>query len=78
MTLKEFARDNPNRKLILLWFGQDEEELHSNYCYSQELSDGTVEKVGDWKLINSMGDWEVMETDSYDEEDWIEVWLKKD
>lgn len=68
MTLKEFARDNPNRKLILLWFGNDEETLHSNYCYSHKLS----------KAVKKMENWEVMETDTYDEEDWIEVWLKKE
>lgn len=67
MTLKEFARDNPKRKFILLWFGKDE-ELKTDYCYANNLS----------KTAKKMLNWEVMETSTFDEEDWIEVWLKNE
>lgn len=65
MTLRNFIRDNPKRKLILLWFN-DDGELKTDYCSSDKLS----------KQANKMLDMEVMDTDSYDEEDWIEVWLR--
>ena len=64
MTLKEFIRDNPNRKLILLWF--EGEELYTNYNYPNQLTD----------QAKSMLNMEVMETQTFDEEDWIEVWLR--
>lgn len=66
MLLSDFIRDNPKRKLILLWFNNDE-ELRTDYCYSNKLS----------KTAKKMLDWEVMETSTFDEEDWIEVWLNK-
>lgn len=66
MTLQEFARDNPHRKLILLWFGL-EDDLKTDYCYANKLS----------KKAKKMLDWEVMDTSTFDEEDWIEVWLKE-
>ena len=65
MTLKNFIRDNPNRKLILLWFNE-QGDLRTDYCSSNELS----------KQAMKMLDMEVMETSTFDEEDWIEVWLK--
>ena len=64
MTLKAFIRDNPNRKLILLWFKDD--DLQTKYVYQDQIS--TIPK----HMLNM----EVMETDTYDEEDWVEVWLK--
>ena len=63
MTLREFIRDNPDRKLILLWFKG--EELQTDYNYPNQLTD----------QAKSMLDMEVAETETYDEEDWIEVWL---
>lgn len=67
MTLQDFARDNPKRKLILLWFSENE-ELKTDYCYANKLT----------KTAKKMLDWEVMETSTFDEEDWIEVWLNKE
>ena len=64
MTLKAFIRDNPNRKLILLWFKND--DLQTKYVYQDQIS----------SIPRPMLNMEVMETDTYDEEDWIEVWLK--
>ena len=64
MTLKAFIRDNPNRKLILLWFKNG--ELQTNYFYQDQIT----------KIPMPMLNMEVMETDTYDEEDWIEVWLR--
>ena len=64
MLLKEFIRDNPDRKLILLWF--ENEELQADYNYPNQLTD----------QAKSMMDMEVMETQTFDEEDWIEVWLR--
>ena len=64
MTLKDFIRDNPTRKLILLWFEND--ELRTDYDYPNQLTD----------QAKSMLDMEVMETQTFDEEDWIEVWLR--
>ena len=63
MTLREFIRDNPNRKLILLWFEGD--ELQTDYNYPNQLTD----------QAKSMMDMEVRETQTFDDEDWIEVWL---
>ena len=65
MTLQEFVRDNSNRKLILLWFN-DNGELQTDYDYPNQFTD----------QAKSMMDMEVMETETYDEEDWIEVWLR--
>ena len=64
MTLKAFIRDNPNRKLILLWFKDD--DLQTKYVYQDQIS----------SISQQMLNMEVMETDTYDEEDWIEVWLR--
>ena len=64
MTLKAFIRDNPNRKLILLWFKDG--ELQTNYFYQDQIS----------KIPIYMLNMEVMETDTYDEEDWVEVWIR--
>lgn len=64
MTLKAFIRDNPNRKLILLWFKDD--NLQTKYVYQDQIS----------SIPRPMLNMEVMETDTYDEEDWIEVWLR--
>lgn len=64
MTLKAFIRDNPNRKLILLWFRNG--ELQTKYVYQDQLN--YISK----HILNM----EVMETDTYDEEDWVEVWLR--
>ena len=64
MTLREFIRDNPDRKLILLWF--EDEELQTKYVYQDQIS----------SISQQMLNMEVMETDTYDEEDWIEVWLR--
>ena len=64
MTLKDFVRDNPTRKLILLWF--EGGELRTDYNYPDQFTD----------QAKSMMDMEVMETQTFDEEDWIEVWLK--
>lgn len=64
MTLKDFIRDNPKRKLILLWFEGD--ELRTDYDYPNQLTDQAKQ------MLNM----EVMETETYDEEDWIEVWLR--
>lgn len=64
MTLKAFIRDNPNRKLILLWFKNG--ELQTNYFYQDQIT----------KIPMPMLNMEVMETDTYDEEDWVEVWLR--
>ena len=64
MTLKDFIMDNPTRKLILLWFEGD--ELRTDYNYPNQFTD----------QAKSMMDMEVMETQTFDEEDWIEVWLK--
>lgn len=65
MNLKEFIRGNPKRKLILLWFDEDG-ELQQDYNYPNQFSD----------QAKSMMDMEVMETQTFDEEDWIEVWLR--
>lgn len=64
MTLKDFIRDNPARKLILLWFEGD--ELRTDYNYPDQFTD----------QAKSMMNMEVMETQTFDEEDWIEVWIK--
>lgn len=64
MSLKAFIRDNPNRKLILLWFKDD--DLQTKYVYQDQIS----------SIPQYMLNMEVMETDTYDEEDWIEVWLR--
>ena len=64
MSLKAFIRDNPNRKLILLWFKDD--NLQTKYVYQDQIS----------SISQQMLNMEVMETDTYDEEDWIEVWLR--
>ena len=64
MTLKEFIRDNPERKLILMWF--EDEELQTDYNYPNQLTD----------QAKSMLDMEVMETQTFDDEDWVEVWLR--
>ena len=64
MTLKAFIRDNPNRKLILLWFKDD--DLQTKYVYQDQIS----------SIPRPLLNMEVMETDTYDEEDWIEVWLR--
>ena len=64
MTLKAFIRDNPNRKLILLWF--KDEDLQTKYVYQDQIS----------SIPKHMLNMEVMETDTYDEEDWVEVWLR--
>ena len=64
MSLKAFIRDNPNRKLILLWFKDD--DLQTKYVYQDQIS----------FIPQHMLNMEVMETDTYDEEDWIEVWLR--
>ena len=64
MSLKAFIRDNPNRKLILLWFKDD--DLQTKYVYQDQIL----------SISQQMLNMEVMETDTYDEEDWIEVWLR--
>ena len=64
MSLKAFIRDNPNRKLILLWFKDD--DLQTKYVYQDQIS----------SIPQHMLNMEVMETDTYDEEDWVEVWLR--
>lgn len=64
MTLKAFIRDNPNRKLILLWFKDG--ELQTKYIYQDQIN----------YISKYMLNMEVMETDTYDKEDWIEVWLR--
>lgn len=64
MIFSEFIRDNPKRKLILLWF--EKGDLQTNYCYSNKLS----------KKAKKMLNMEVMEVETYDDEDWIEVWLR--
>ena len=64
MILREFIRDNPNRKLILLWFQNG--ELQTDYNYPNRLT----------KQAKKMLDMEVMDTQTFDEEDWIEVWLR--
>ena len=64
MILKEFIRDNPERKLILMWF--EDEELQTDYNYPNQLTD----------QAKSMLDMEVMETQTFDDEDWVEVWLR--
>ena len=64
MTLKAFIRDNPNRKLILLWFNK--EDLQTKYVYQDQLKNIPI------NMLNM----EVMETDTFDEEDWVEVWLR--
>ena len=64
MSLKAFIRDNPNRKLILLWFKDD--DLQTKYVYQDQIS----------SISQQMLNMEVMETDTYDGEDWIEVWLR--
>ena len=64
MTLKEFIRDNPDKKLILLWF--EDEELQTDYNYPNQLTD----------QAKSMLDMEVMEIQTFDDEDWVEVWLR--
>ena len=64
MTLKAFIRDNPNRELILLWFKND--DLQTKYVYQDQIS----------SIPRPMLNMEVMETDTHDEEDWIEVWLR--
>lgn len=65
MNLKEFVKKHPKRKLILLWFDENN-ELQQDYNYPNQFSD----------QAKSMMDMEVMETQTFDEEDWIEVWLK--
>lgn len=65
MTLAEFIRDNPNRRLILLWFDADG-KLMTNYCYSNKLSSQE-------KRMLAM---EVMDYETSDDEDWIEVWIR--
>ena len=65
MNLKEFIRDNPNRKLILLWLDNNG-EVQADYNYPNQFTD----------QAKSMMNMEVMETQTFDEEDWIEVWLK--
>jgi len=64
MSLKAFIRDNPNRKLILLWFKNG--ELQTQYVYQDQIN--YISK----HILNM----EVMETDTYDDEDWVEVWLR--
>ena len=64
MTLKDFIRDNPDRKIILLWF--EKEDLQTKYVYQDQLSN----------IPKNMLKMEVMETDTFDEEDWVEVWLR--
>lgn len=66
MTFKEFIRDNPNRKLILLWFDENTDTLMQEYCKSNRLS----------SKARRMIEMEVMETETFDDEDWIEVWLR--
>ena len=66
MTLKDFIRDNPTRKLILLWFEGDDDEVKTDYNYPNQFTD----------QAKSMMNMEVMETQTFDEEDWIEVWLR--
>ena len=66
MTLKDFIRDNPTRKLILLWLEGDDDEVKTDYNYPNQFTD----------QAKSMMNMEVMETQTFDEEDWIEVWLK--
>lgn len=65
MLLSEFIRDNPNRRLILLWFDVDG-ELKANYCYSNKLSSQE-------KRMLAM---EVMDYETNDDDDWIEVWIR--
>ena len=65
MNLKEFVKQHPKRKLILLWLDEDG-ELQTDYNYPNQFT----------KKAKSMMDMEVMETQTFDEEDWIEVWLK--
>ena len=65
MNLKEFIRDNPNRKLILLWLDNNG-EVQADYNYPNQFTE----------KAQSMMDMEVMETQTFDEEDWTEVWLK--
>ena len=66
MNLKEFIRDNPNRKLVLLWFDDENDTLMQEYCKSSRLS----------KQAKQMLDMEVMETEEFEDEDLIEVWLR--
>ena len=65
MNLKEFVKKNPKRKLILLWFDANG-EVQADYNYPNQFTE----------KVMSMMDMEVMETQTFDEEDWIEVWLK--
>ena len=65
MNLKEFVKKNPKRKLILLWFDANG-EVQADYNYPNQFTEKAM----------SMMDMEVMETQTFDEEDWIEVWLK--
>lgn len=65
MVLKDFIRDNPDRKIILLWFDNNK-ELQTKYVYQDQLNN----------IPKDMLKMEVMETDTFDEEDWVEVWLR--
>ena len=65
MVLKDFIRDNPDRKIILLWFDNNK-ELQTKYVYQDQLNN----------IPKNMLKMEVMETDTFDEEDWVEVWLR--
>lgn len=65
MNLKEFIEQYPKRKLILLWL-DDNGEVQTDYNYPNEFTE----------TAKSMMDMEVMDTQTFDEEDWIEVWLR--
>ena len=65
MNLREFVKTHPKRKLILLWFDKNG-EVQTDYNYPNQFTEKAM----------SMMDMEVMETQTFDEEDWIEVWLK--
>lgn len=64
MILKDFIRDNPDRKIILLWF--ENKDLQTKYVYQDQLKN----------IPKNMLKMEVMETDTFDEEDWVEVWIR--
>ena len=57
MVLKDFIRDNPDRKIILLWFDNNK-ELQTKYVYQDQLNN----------IPKDMLKMEVMETDTFDEE----------
>lgn len=65
MLLDEFIKENPNKRIILLWFGKNN-ELQTSYCYTNKLSEQQ-------KRMLAM---EVMDIVTNEDEDWTEVWLR--